>query len=82
MERSVLGNSGPTLAGITLRLLGATEERREHFLQACDEVIGLAGAFGQVFYLLVLDADLAWADFILAFGRRGSIASAGIEMSP
>ena len=40
IEPSVLGNSGPTLA--RLSLLGTTEERREHFLESGDQVVGLA----------------------------------------
>jgi hypothetical protein len=32
-----------------------TKQRRQHFLQAGDEVIGLAGALGQVFDLVVFD---------------------------
>lgn len=43
------------------------EERREHFLQARNEHVGFAGAFGQFFYLAVLDLDLAAQKFVLAF---------------
>jgi hypothetical protein len=38
--------------------LGAAREC-EHLLQARDQDVGLAGAFGQLFDLAVLDADLA-----------------------
>ena len=49
------------------RLLGASEQRREHFLQSGDEVVGFPIAFQQRFDGLVLDADLPFEKFILAF---------------
>jgi hypothetical protein len=39
----------------------------QHFLQAGDQVVGLAGTLGQVFDLIVFGADLAAEKFILPF---------------
>jgi hypothetical protein len=47
--------------------LRSPEEWGQHFLQSCDEVIGLAGTLSEVFNLVVLYADLASEKFILAF---------------
>ena len=44
----------------------AAEQRGQHSLQAGDQVVGLARAFGQVFDLVVLDADLAAQKVVLA----------------
>ena len=66
-EFPVSGNGGAALAEIRLRLVGAAEERRQHFLQSGDEVIGFPIAFQQGFDGLVLDADLSFEKFVLAF---------------
>ena len=47
-----------TLVRLTMVLFGATQQRGEHFLQAGDQVVGLAGTLGQVFDLVVLDGHL------------------------
>ena len=49
------------------RLLGASEQRREHFLQSGDEVVGFPIALQHGFDGLVLDADLYFEKFVLAF---------------
>jgi hypothetical protein len=53
----------------------AAEERRQHLLQAGDQVIGLAAALGQVFNLVVLDADLSAKELVFAFQQfdRGGV---------
>jgi hypothetical protein len=44
--------------GVGSRLLRSGQQRREHFLQASDEMVGLSSSLGKVFGLVVLDADL------------------------
>lgn len=46
---------------------GPSEQRREHLLQASDEVVSLPRPLGQVLDLVVLHADLAAQKLVLAF---------------
>jgi hypothetical protein len=48
-------------------LFAAAKQRSEHFLQSRDEMVGLAGALGKVFNLVILDANLLTEERVLAF---------------
>ena len=44
-----------------------SKQWRQHFLQTGDEMVGLAGALGEVLDLVVFDRDLTAQELILAF---------------
>jgi hypothetical protein len=48
-------------------LFWSAEEWRKHFLEAGDQVVGFPIALQQGFDGLVLDADLSFEKFVLAF---------------
>jgi len=50
-----------------VRVVRAAKQRREHFLQSGDEVVGFPIALQHGFDGLVLDADLYFEKFVLAF---------------
>src|ERR1700733_12668236 len=45
----------------------SAKQRRQHFLQAADQMVGLASTFGQILDLIILSADLAAEEFVLPF---------------
>src|SRR5438105_1946044 len=52
---------------VVVRVCRPTEKRRQHFLQARDQVVGLSGALGEIFDLVVLHRHLAAQKLIFAF---------------
>ena len=71
-RRPALTTLFATLIPLIMGLFGSTEERREHFLQSGDEVVGLAGALGQVLDLIVLHADLLRGENSFSLSRRST----------
>ena len=63
---------------VRLSRRGSPQQRRQHFLQAGDQMVGLAGALGQVLDLHVLDGDLLAQKSVLPFQPR-DIARHGIR---
>ena len=57
-----------------MSVVWAAKERSEHFLQAGDQVVGFPIALQQGFDRLVLDADLSFEKFVLAFEEAVAIA--------
>ena len=69
MESVRLESNVPCILS-AVAILAATEERREHLLEAGNKQVRFPAALGQLFYLRVFCADLAAEKFHLAFKTR------------